>query len=160
MQKSSRSGTRKSGPLSQHVRGVDGAFAAKAHIAIYPSAKQAAGALGHHIATEHRHRLTGPPALTLYLKNARDKWRLAAHMAVLVREETVDQWTRPQLIERFRELQADFAQTLVQTMDMGAPEVDRAAADEKLSALASERAAIRVRFAREGLTEADIWGQR
>lgn len=158
MQKHGRPGTRIFDAVSRHVRGVDGAFAAKAHLDIYPSAKQSAALAGHHISTEHRHRLSGPPALTLYLKNARDKWRLAAHMEVLARGETVERYTQPELIARYRELQSDFAQTLVQTMDMGARQIDRAAADEKLSALAAERAAIRVRFEKEGVTEADIWG--
>lgn len=140
---------------------VRGALAGKAHAAIYPQAKKAAALFQHDLSTEYRWRLSGPPHLTRYLLQAPNQWRLWAHMRVQEQaREQIDGLPRPQLFERFRALQAEFGVTLAQTMDMGAREIDRAQADEKLAALAAERAAIRERFEAEGLTEADVWRGR
>lgn len=147
--------------MTKLLRSVRGELAGKAHAGIYPSAKKAAAFFGHDLSTEHRWRLSGAPHLTRYLEQAPNKWRALARMRVheLAKQE-IRRLTQPQVLERFRELSREFSETLVQTMDQSADEVDRAAADERLSALAAERAALRERLADAHLTEADVWRTR
>lgn len=143
-------------------REVNQALAGRAHRAAYPSVKKSAAIHGHHISTEHRWGQSGPPALLQYIDKAPNKWALEAHVKVLAMQQTVDRWTVPELLQRFRDLRADIARAEANLIEMeveGASQIDLAAADERLSSLHAERSAARRRMARERITQADVWGR-
>lgn len=138
-------------------------LAAHAHAEAFPSPKRSALVNGHHTATEYRWRSLGPPALNRYARNCPDKFRLSAHLKALAMREEVDQWSRTELIARYRRLRAEVAEAYAQVLrlDEGdASQLDRAAADERLAGLLELRSAVRLRVQTEGITDAEIWGGR
>jgi hypothetical protein len=141
----------------------DAVLFGRAHARAYPSPKRSAALHGHHLATEYQHRKSGPPSVVRYALNAHNKFRLVARMKVVAHQEIVEQWSPAQRMDRFRELRVELALAeaeLVRMETRNASQLDMAEADERISELRAERAAIRAIFAKVGITEADVWGRR
>lgn len=144
-------------------RDIDRRYAGRAHAEIYPSRKQSATLHKHHLGTEYTWIHKGPPALTRYMFLAPDKWRLAAYMKTQAYAETIANWTPARCVERFRELRKELplAEAHVQVLETDEAEQDEiAGAEEHVAALREERAALRLRFAKERMTPAQIRGEQ
>jgi hypothetical protein len=147
--------------MTPHARTVERQHAGRAHAAIYPSRKGSAATFKHHLATEYTWVHAGPPALARYAILAPDKWRFAAHMNTLAYAETIAKWTPAKCVERFTELRKELAlaEAHIEVLEAdGVSQGEIAGAEEHVSALRAERAAIRLRFEKERMTPAQIRG--
>ncbi len=141
------------------TRDATRSLAGRTHAAVYPNRKRSARLNGHSLGTDYRWTEVGPPALTRYIENAEDPWRLAAHMRVRANAETIQKRSTLENVRRYRALRYEVTLAYAEILkldDSGASQVERAAADENLSALAAERAAIRLALSH--MSDSDIWG--